>query len=281
VSKPLPNYDLHCHSTSSDGLLSPAALVRRAAEKGVDVLALTDHDNLAGIAEAKATAEECGLQLVTGVEISTSWEDVTIHIVGLGIDTANETLVQGLYSVRGSRGCRAERIAQALESAGIPGAFEGAHAFCEDPSLISRTHFARYLVSIGYASDVKSVFQHYLTPGKPGYVTHDWATIADAVNWIRGAGGLAVVAHPGRYKLNKLQMTNFLSEFKEVGGVGIEVVTGSHSPEQYGEYAQRAKDFGFLASRGSDFHGPGETRVDLGQLPPLPGDLKPVWHQGL
>ncbi|HKO89310.1 MAG TPA: 3',5'-nucleoside bisphosphate phosphatase [Burkholderiales bacterium] len=275
------NYDLHCHSTGSDGLLSPANLVRRAVEKGVDVLALTDHDNLGGLAEAAATAAEHGLAFVPGVEISTSWNDITIHIVGLGIDVGNQTLVQGLAGVRSSRGSRAERIAAGLGEAGVPNALEGAMAFCENPSLISRTHFARYLVSIGYASDVKSVFQHYLTPGKPGYVAHDWASIAEAVRWIRAADGQAVVAHPGRYKLNPLEMKRLLSEFKDAGGAGIEVITGSHSPEQYGEYALRAREFGFLASRGSDFHGPGETRLDLGQLPPLPADLRPIWHQGL
>ena len=275
------NYDLHCHSTGSDGLLAPRDLVRRAVERGVDVLALTDHDNLGGLQEAAAAANELGLHFVSGVEISTSWNDITIHIVGLGIDAANVTLTQGLAAVRNSRGRRAERIAAGLEEAGVPNALRGALAFCEDPSLISRTHFARYLVSVGHTADVKSVFQHYLTPGKPGYVAHDWASIADAVNWIRSAGGQAVVAHPGRYKLNPLEMNRLLGEFKDAGGVGIEVVTGSHSPEQYGEYALRAREFGFLASRGSDFHGPGETRLDLGQLPPLPADLRPIWHQGL
>ena len=275
------NYDLHCHSTSSDGLLSPADLVRRAVDKGVDVLALTDHDNLSGLSQAADTAKKLGLHFVTGVEISTSWNDVTIHVVGLGVDPGNQTLGQALVDVRSSRGRRAERIAEGLSEAGIPNALAGAMAFCEDPALISRTHFARYLVSVGHATDVKSVFQHYLTPGKPGYVAHDWATIADAVEWIRAAGGHAVVAHPGRYKLNRHEMTQFLTEFKEAGGVGIEVITGSHSPEQYGEYALRAREFGFLASRGSDFHGPGETRLDLGQLPPLPADLRPIWHQGL
>lgn len=280
MSAPL-NYDLHCHSTASDGLLAPTDLVRRAADKGVDVLALTDHDNVGGLAEAAAAAKECGIGFVPGVEISTSWDGITIHIVGLGIDPQNEMLLQGLAHVRGSRGRRAERIAAELQAAGIPDAYEGAHAFCENPALISRTHFARYLVSVGYANDVKSVFQHYLTPGKPGYVAHDWGSVADAVIWIRSAGGQAIVAHPGRYKLNRPQMDQFLGEFKSAGGVGIEVVTGSHSPEQYGEYALRAREFGFLASRGSDFHGPGETRVELGQLPPLPADLIPVWHQGL
>lgn len=273
------NYDLHCHSTGSDGLLSPTDLVQRAAERGVDVLALTDHDNTLGLAEAAVVAREQGIAFVPGVEISTSWGGVTIHVVGLGIDASNETLTQGLAHVRGSRGRRAERIAVALAEAGIPDALAGAHAYCEDPSLISRTHFARYLVSTGYAKDVKSVFQHYLTPGKPGYVAHDWASVPDAVSWIRAAGGRAVIAHPGRYKLNPMQLGALFAEFKESGGVGIEVITGSHSPEQYDVFARHARDFDMLASRGSDFHGPGESRIDLGQLPNLPADLRPIWHE--
>jgi 3',5'-nucleoside bisphosphate phosphatase len=278
VSAPL-NYDLHCHSTSSDGLLAPVDLVKRAAERGVDVLALTDHDNVLGLAEAAEAARDCGIGLVPGVEISTSWGGVTIHVVGLGIDASNETLLQGLAHVRGSRGRRAERIGAALAEAGIPDALAGALAYCENPALISRTHFARYLVSVGYAADVKSVFHHYLTPGKPGYVAHDWASVPDAVTWIRAAGGRAVIAHPGRYKLNPVQLGELFAEFKEGGGAGIEVVTGSHSPEQYAEFAQHARRFDMLASRGSDFHGPGESRIDLGQLPPLPADLRPVWHE--
>jgi predicted metal-dependent phosphoesterase TrpH len=272
------NYDLHCHSTASDGLLAPADVVRRAAAKGVDVLALTDHDNLSGWSAAQAAAQQTAMRLVAGVEISTTWGGLTIHIVGLNIDPLDENLAKGLANIRASRARRAIRIAAEFDTLGIPGTLAGAYAYCNNPDLISRTHFARYLVATGHAADVKATFRHFLVPGKPGFVEQDWGSVADAVRMIRAAGGRAVVAHPGRYKLNPLQMDQMLIEFREAGGEGVEVVTGSHSPEQYAQYAIKARDFDLLASRGSDFHGPGESRVDLGQLPPLPGDLKPVWH---
>jgi len=272
------NHDLHSHSIYSDGVLAPRALLERAKANGVHVLALTDHDDVSGLREAAEAAQDLGIRFVPGVEVSATWGGVTIHVVGLGIDFENETLLAGLAHVRGSRERRARKIAAELERIGIEGSLEGAYAYAENPQLISRTHFARFLVSRGYASDVKSVFQHYLVPGKPGYVAHEWCTIAEAVSWIRASGGQPVIAHPGRYKLSRDEMTQMLAEFKEAGGVGIEVVTGSHAPEQYEEYAQRAREFELLASRGSDFHAPGEARVDVGRLPELPRDLRPVWH---
>lgn len=272
------NYDLHCHSTASDGLLAPADVVRRAAAKGVEVLALTDHDNLSGWSAAHAAAQALDIRLVPGVEVSTTWGGLTIHIVGLNIDPLDENLAKGLAYIRASRARRAIQIAAEFDAQGIPGTLEGAYAYCNNPDLISRTHFARYLVATGHAADVKATFRHFLVPGKPGFVEHDWGSVADAVRMIRAAGGRAVVAHPGRYKLNPLQMDQMLIDFREAGGEGVEVVTGSHSPEQYTQYAIKARELGLLASRGSDFHGPGESRVDLGQLPPLPKDLKPVWY---
>ena len=272
------NLDLHCHSTFSDGVLTPQELLRRAAANGVNALALTDHDNVSGLSDASQAAQECGIRFVPGVEISTTWSELTIHIVGLGIDYENAVLREGLAHVRSSRGRRAELIAAELDRIGIEDSLDGAYAYAENSDLISRTHFARFLVARGYASDVKAVFQHFLVPGKPGYVAHEWCSVTEAVNWIRTSGGQAIVAHPGRYKMNRYEMMQFLGEFKEAGGTGIEVVTGSHSPEQYGEYARHAQEFELLASRGSDFHGPGETRVDLGRLPDLPRDVKPVWR---
>jgi len=272
------NFDLHCHSTASDGVLSPSALVERAAAKGVDVLSLTDHDDLAGLAEAAAAARVKGVRFVPGVEISVTWGGVTVHIVGLGIDPENPALVAHLESVRSSRGRRAERIAAELAAIGIDGTLEGAYDYAENPQLVGRTHFARYLVERGYARDLAGVFKQYLVSGKPGYVPHEWAKLADAVAWIRASGGRAVVAHPGRYKFSGAEQRLFLTEFKEVGGEGIEVVTGSHSTRQYTEFARLAREFDLLASRGSDFHGPDESPVDVGGLPPLAGDLKPVWH---
>lgn len=269
--------DFHCHSTASDGVLRPADLVRRAAERQVRALALTDHDDIAGLAEARAAALEWGIEFVNGVEISVSWRGQTVHIVGLGIDPEDEALRQGLESVRNGRQRRARRMADALDKAGIPGSLEGAYGHAGNPHLIGRTHFARFLVEQGHCKDMKSVFKRYLTFGKPGYVVHEWAQLADAVSWIGGSGGLAVVAHPGRYKISGDAMNDLLSEFKDVGGAAVEVVTGSHAPDQYQRFAHAARHFGLLASAGSDFHAPGESYLDLGRLPPLPQGCEPVW----
>jgi predicted metal-dependent phosphoesterase TrpH len=272
------NVDLHCHSTASDGLLKPADLVARAVANGVTTLALTDHDDLSGLAEARAQAESEGVHFVDGVEISVTWEGTTVHIVGLQIDPENPVLRSGLESVREGRAKRAEKMGDALAAAGIPDSLAGAKTYAENPNLISRTHFARHLVKSGRARDVKNVFQHYLVKGKPGFVEHQWASLADAVSWIRASGGIAVIAHPGRYEFSKAEMHAFVAQFRDCGGAGIEVVTGSHTPEQYVEFARVSREFGLLASRGSDYHGKGESRADLGDLPQLPDDLKPVWH---
>jgi len=272
------NIDLHCHSTASDGLLKPEELVARAAANGVEILALTDHDGVSGLAEARTKAESQGVRFVDGVEISVTWEGSTVHIVGLQIDPEDPVLRSGLESIREGRATRAEKMGEALAAAGVPDSFAGAKTYAENPSLISRSHFARHLVKTGLAPDVKSVFQRYLVKGKPGFVPHQWASLGDAVSWIRASGGIAVVAHPGRYNFSKPELHAFLAEFRDCGGAGIEVVTGSHSPEQYFEFARIAREFGFTASRGSDYRGKGESRADLGTLPQLPYDLKPVWH---
>jgi predicted metal-dependent phosphoesterase TrpH len=272
------NVDLHCHSTASDGLLKPGELVRRAAANGVEMLALTDHDDLSGLAEARAQAESQGVRFVNGVEISVTWDGTAVHIVGLQIDPEDPVLRSGLESIREGRARRADKIGDALDAAGIPDSLAGARQYAANPDLISRSHFARYIVETGRAPDVRSVFQRYLVKGKPGFVQHQWASIADAVSWIRASGGTAVVAHPGRYKLSRPEMQAFLAEFKDCGGAGIEVVTGSHAPEQYSEFARLAREFGLRASRGSDYHGKGESRADLGALPQLPDDLNPVWR---
>jgi hypothetical protein len=272
------NADLHCHSTASDGLLSPRNLVARAAANGVDTLALTDHDDISGLAEARAEAEQDGIRFIDGVEISVTWRGTTAHIVGLRIDAGSPVLRSGLESIRRGRATRAQKIADGLAAAGVPDALAGAQRYAENPELISRAHFARYLVEAGRAPDVKNVFQRYLVKDKPGYVPHQWAVLADAVNWIRASGGVAIIAHPGRYPFGRAEMREFFSEFRDCGGAGIEVVTGSHAPEQFLEFARAAREFGLLASRGSDYHGKGESRFDLGMLPSLPDDLKPVWH---
>ena len=270
-------WDLHCHSTASDGLLAPEAVVRRAQGNGVTMLALTDHDDLDGLAAAEKTAGEVGLRLINGVEISIQWESTSIHIVGLGFDRQEARLNQGLAAIRSGRVARAQRMAEALDKIGIHGVLEGAMKYAANPSLISRAHFARYLVEIGICKDVHAVFESYLTPGKPGYVEHQWASLEDAVTWINGAGGVAVVAHPGRYRISNVEMRRVLGQFKDVGGSGVEVVSGSHTPDQILQYARYARQYGFLASLGSDFHGPEESYVDLGRIGPLPADLIPVW----
>lgn len=272
------NFDFHCHSIVSDGLLPPEVVARRAAANGVDLWALTDHDDIGGLATARATAQVVGMSFVNGVEISIEWRGTPIHIVGLGFDAANAALTGGLDELRIGRVERAKRMGDALAAIGIPGVYEGALCFVTNPSLISRAHFGRYMVSIGIARDMAGIFQHYLTPGKPGYVDHRWATLEEAVGWITGAGGVAVVAHPGRYKMSGGDMRRFLDDFKDAGGQGIEVTCGSHSPDHVMHFARLARHYEFHASRGSDFHGPEESYVDLGKLPQLPEDLKPVWR---
>lgn len=272
------NVDLHCHSNVSDGVLPPAKVARVAREAGVDVWALTDHDEVGGIPAARAAAAEQGMRFVTGVEISITWANETVHIVGLQIDENNAALVQGLEATRSGRDNRGRDIAAQLAKAGIPDAYEGALKYVSNPNLMSRTHFARYIVEIGACRNTSEVFKKYLCEGKPGYVEHRWATLEQAVQWIRGAGGIAVIAHPGRYKFSDTAQGVLFDQFKQLGGVAIEVVTGSHTPDQYPEYARLANGYGFLASRGTDFHAPGEARVDFKLLPPLPGNVTPVWH---
>ncbi|WP_377701490.1 3',5'-nucleoside bisphosphate phosphatase [Pseudoduganella sp. UC29_71] len=272
------NVDLHCHSNVSDGVLPPAKVAKVAREAGVDAWALTDHDEVGGIPAARAAAAEQGMRFVTGVEISITWAGETVHIVGLQIDENNAALVQGLEQTRSGRDSRGREIAAQLAKAGIPDAYEGALKYVSNPNLMSRTHFARYIVEIGACRNTSEVFKKYLCEGKPGYVEHRWATLEQSVQWIRGAGGIAVIAHPGRYKFSDTAEGVLFDEFKQMGGAAIEVVTGSHTPDQYPEYARLANAYGFLASRGTDFHAPGEARVDFKLLPPLPGNVTPVWH---
>ena len=273
-----PNADLHCHSVVSDGTLTPEELAARAAANGVQIWALTDHDEVGGQHRAAAAARAHGLRYLTGVEISVTFCEQTVHIVGLGFDADNARMTQGLYDTRGGRGKRAQEMAEQLARVGIHGAYEGALRFVGNPELISRTHFARFLVEQGHCRDTPEVFRKYLTEGKPGYVPHRWASLKDAVRWIREAGGMAVIAHPGRYPFSANEEYALFTEFKGHGGEGVEVVTGSHTPAEYVEYAEKAREYGLAASRGSDFHSPDESHCDLGRLPPLPADLRPVWE---
>jgi len=273
----LTNADLHSHSNVSDGTLTPEDLAARAHAKGVQLWSLTDHDELGGQERACSTALALGMDYLSGTEISVSFAGETVHIVGLGFDAADATLQAGLATTRGGRLQRARDMAAGLASVGIEGAFEGALRYVSNPDLISRTHFARYLVDSGVCTDTHSVFRRYLTQGHPGFVPHSWARLGDAVRWITQAGGVAVIAHPARYRFTPTEEYALITEFIAHGGQGMEVMTGSHSHSEQVKYADTALEFGLLASRGSDFHSPTESRVELGSLPDLPGKLRPVW----
>ncbi len=272
------NADLHCHSTVSDGTLAPEAVARRAHGNGVELWALTDHDETGGQARARDAALALGMDWLAGVEISVTFAGTTVHIVGLGFDHTDQMLADGLAATRGGRAQRALEMAEGLAAVGIPGSFEGALEYVGNPDLISRTHFARYLVEAGVCTDTHEVFRKYLVEGKPGFVPHRWATLRDAVRWITGAGGVAVVAHPARYRFTANEEYALFAEFKAHGGRGVEVVTGSHSVAEAARYAETAQEFGLLASRGSDFHSPDESHTDLGTLPALPRSVQPVWE---
>ena len=275
---PILNADLHCHSVVSDGTLTPEALAERAAGNGVELWALTDHDEIGGQARAAAAARAHGMRYLTGVEISVTFIGATVHIVGLGFDADDAGLRQGLLQTRGGRRQRAHDMSDGLAKVGIKGAYEGALTYAGNHDLISRTHFARFLVETGVCRDTNEVFRKYLTDGKPGFVEHRWATLKDAVAWITEAGGAAVIAHPARYRFTANEEFALFTEFKNHGGKAVEVVTGSHSAAEYVTYADTAREYGLAASRGSDFHSPGESHTDLGTLPLLSSGLTPVWE---
>ncbi len=272
------NADLHCHSAVSDGTLEPEALAERAKGNGVELWALTDHDEVGGQHRAMAASLALGMPYLTGTEISVTFADTTVHIVGLGFDADDANLVAGLTATRGGRKGRAMEMSDGLAKVGIRGAYDGALQYVGNPELISRTHFARHLVETGVCADTQEVFRKYLVEGKPGYVPHRWATLRDAVGWITAAGGMAVIAHPARYKFTANEEYALFSEFKAHGGRGVEVVTGSHSAADAVRYTETALEFDLLASRGSDFHSPSESHIDLGTLPALPAKLSPVWE---
>jgi hypothetical protein len=277
----MASIDLHFHSRASDGALTPAEVIGRAHEREATLVALTDHDCLRGLGEAAETAARLGVGFLNGVEASVSWgnKGQTVHIVGLGIDPAHPALVDGLACVRQGRIDRAREMAEQLARVGIDGAFDGAMAWCHNPELISRTHFARFLVESGRVKDVRTVFRKYLTPGKPGYVAHQWATLSDAVGWIVAAGGVAVIAHPGRYDLGRTLMERLIVDFKDAGGEAIEVASGSHSLDDMHKFALLAQRFDLWSSAGSDFHAPGEGCRDVGRTEDLPPICRPVWDR--
>ncbi|MDT7849472.1 3',5'-nucleoside bisphosphate phosphatase [Methylophilus sp. VKM B-3414] len=269
--------DLHCHSTLSDGLLSPEELVAHAASKGVRVLALTDHDEVGGLARARIAAEQHGITLVNGVEISVTWKKRTLHIVGLRIDASDPQLITAFQQVHAARDTRARQMAEGLAKAGIAGAYEGAKQIAGN-SVMTRSHFAQFIVKQGHAKNIKSVFKKYMVKGKPGFVNHEWMSLEQAVTLIRQAGGVAVLAHPGRYDLGFVNMHLLLHEFRGYGGQAIEVVTGSHQPPQFDQFAKLAHRFDLKASQGSDYHGPGLSFMEMGRLPALPANCVPLWQ---
>lgn len=269
--------DLHSHSTVSDGTLSPTELIERAHEKGVDVFALTDHDATEGLKEAAQVAEKVGLQFVPGIELSVTWSHQTIHIVGLGINPDDEILNKGLMDLRDFRGHRGEEIAKKLEKAKFENPLEGAKKFAGG-EILSRTHFARYIVEQGRAKDIRQVFKRFLVRGKPGYVAGKWASLEDALAWIHGAGGIAVIAHPARYKISATRLRQLITEFKELGGLGFEAISGSHSPDEEVRMAQLANQFELFISKGSDFHSPENIYRELGAMQDIPVGSKPLWH---
>jgi len=274
----LTNADLHSHSSVSDGTLAPEDIAARAHAQGVELWSLTDHDEIGGQQRARDAALALGMNYLTGTEISVSFAGETVHIVGLGFDADDAALQAGLAATRSGRRERAQRMADGLAQVGIAGAFEGALKYVSNPDLISRTHFARFLVESGACADTYEVFRRFLTEGKPGYVPHAWARLGDAVRWITQAGGVAVIAHPARYKFSPTAEYALFTEFIAHGGRGVEVMTGSHSTAEQARYGETALEFDLLASRGSDFHSPGESRTELGSLPDLPGALTPVWE---
>ncbi len=268
--------DLHTHSTASDGRLAPQELIKRASEAGVEVLALTDHDGVDGLIEARKAAQAADMQFVNGIELSVSWNKRTIHIVGLNFQPDYEPLQRGIAGLQDFRERRAREMAQKLDKAGIPGAYEGAQSF-SDGNMLGRMHFANFLVANGYAKNIRHVFKHYLVANKPGHVSGDWATMEEAVSWVTGAGGIAVIAHPARYKLTRTKLRKLIKDFMQAGGQAIEVVSGSHDVNEVKTMAAHAADFDLYASAGSDFHDPDFPWIKLGKLPPLPRQCKPVW----
>ena len=273
------SFDLHTHSTYSDGMFCPEEVVARAAAAGVTCLALTDHDETAGVAAARQRANAEGIELVAGVEISVTWTVHTMHVIGLQVDPDNPDLSAGLARLRAGREERACRIARELERAGIRGSLEGARARAANARLVGRAHFARYLVEAGHAADFRAAFRRWLGSGTPGHVAHQWASLEEAVRWIKASGGLAVLAHPARYKLRSCQRDELLAGFRELGGVGVEVVSGDRPPEEAVVWARHAKRFGLLASAGSDFHGGVGGSERIGRLLPLPAGCAPIWER--
>jgi len=273
----MPLIDLHSHSQCSDGSLSPADLVALAVRAGVKALALTDHDSVDGIAEASAAAAGTGLTLIAGVELSAIWGVHNIHVVGLQVDIENPVLKAGLAQQAGARAERGRQMGAKLEALGLKGAYEGALALASSPDGLSRTHMAQWLFDAGHVSTIQQAFDKYLGPRKPAAVPMPWASLADVVAWIKAAGGVAVVAHPGRYDMSRTKMRQLLADFKALGGDGMEVATATEKPDMVAYLGRLSQQLELLASQGSDYHGKPAPWIALGRFPTLPAGCVPVW----
>lgn len=273
----MPVIDLHSHSQCSDGSLSPADLVALAVRAGVKALALTDHDSVDGIREAQTAAEGTGLTLIAGVELSAIWGVHNIHVVGLQVDIEHPILKAGLAQQAGARAERGRQMGAKLEALGLEGAYEGALALASSPDGLSRTHMAQWLFDAGHVSTIQQAFDKYLGPRKPAAVPMPWASLADVVAWIKAAGGVAVVAHPGRYDMSRTKMRQLLADFKAVGGDGMEVATATEKPDMVAYLGRLSQQLELLASQGSDYHGKPAPWIALGRFPTLPAGCVPIW----
>ncbi|MGS2722353.1 PHP domain-containing protein [Porticoccus sp. GXU_MW_L64] len=260
-------FDLHCHSTASDGSLTPAELVQRAHRNGVTHLAITDHDTVA--AYRQIDYKSCPLTLIPGIEISTTWNKRAVHIVGLGIDIDSASITEAVEQQSAARQQRAQQIAAKLQRCGLNCPLEEVKKIANNGQL-GRPHFARYLVASGQVKDNQQVFKKYLGDGKPGDVKQHWATMAQAIQWIVDAGGTAVLAHPLKYKLTRTKLLSLIEDFKTLGGQAMEVVSGKQIPQDSRRMADICQQAGLLASCGSDFHHPDTHWAELGQQSPLP-----------
>ncbi len=269
--------DLHCHSTASDGALSPGDLVRRAGEKGVTHLALTDHDTIAGLEDARTVAQGIGISLVAGTELSCQWKSHTIHIVGLDFDTSDPKLNAALERQNDSRWRRARTIADKLAKLKIDNMVEKA-TLKAGGDVPGRPHFARVLVDEGAVKDSAQAFKRYLGAGKAGDVKGFWPSLEDVVQWVTSAGGIAVLAHPRKYKLTATKLRALTGDFRQAGGRAIEVSTSGQSSGDLGFLAELCRRENLLASQGSDFHFPGAPWCELGSIMKMPDGLEPVWH---
>lgn len=269
--------DLHNHSYYSDGVLSPSEVVKLGHEAGCDLFSLTDHDTTDGLDEAVKAADGLSMKLVTGVEISAFWRNMTIHIVGLDVDVDSDILQKGLRYNQLLRSERAEKIALGLRRAGIADAMEKTQALSKTP-MLTRTHFAQMLIQEGYCKDMKSVFRRFLVGKKPGGTRVEWKEYDEVIGWIHAAGGRAVIAHPFRYRMTNTKIKKMLLDFKEAGGDAMEVITATSTPDEISWSEQWASEFNLLSSCGSDYHGWPNQRIQMGRLADLPESSNEIWR---